>query len=166
MKIVTVGLLVAMLGACTAQVSSGPGPRRGGPPPPPPGEPPPPASQPPPPVVQPQPGPVEERWVELAAPQRNDDNRDFIAIGPDQGRYRRIRLDVTRGSLTLRQVVVEFGNGENQKVRVDRSIVAGGPDSSLVIDLEGRNRVVQRILVYMDPAQARRDRGQYRLFGR
>lgn len=169
-------LLFATLMGCTAQLHTTPA----GPPPPrhsqprhsPPRRPPPPPvepSRPPPPVATPTPPPppappVAERWLELAPPQRNDDTRDFVLVGKDKGQFRQVRFDVRRGSLVLRQVVVEFGNGKQQKVRFDRTVAAGEPP--ITIQLDGGQRNIARILIYNDAAQRRRDRGAYRLFAR
>ena len=148
------GFLSIALFACTAQVSSGPGASRPVPPPPrsEPGLPP------PPPVA-----PSNEGWTELAAPQFNEDFRDFIKPDPTQA-YKKFRLDVTRGRVLVDQVSFEFADGApGQKNKLGRELGAG---ESLVIDLDGRERQIKRIIVYVDPAQARRDRGMYRLYAR
>ena len=160
-------LLILSLGACTGSIQTSPGPS--GPPPagPPPGPPParrPPPQEPPPVVVQPQPPPpAEERWTELAPPQLNKDYRDLVKVGADAGRFRRLRLDVTRGRVRVIQVGIEFLDGSTQKVQLGREIGAG---ESMDINLDGRERGINRIIVFVDPAQGRRDRGVYRLYGR
>lgn len=152
MKILAALLPIALF-ACSAQVSAGSGTTPSSRPPPPRTEP-----------VRPAPAPAtNEGWVELAAPQFNEDFRDFIKPDPTQA-YKKFRLDVTRGRVLVDQVSFEFADGApGQKNKLGRELGAG---ESLVIDLDGRERQIKRIIVYVDPAQARRDRGVYRLYAR
>jgi hypothetical protein len=159
-------LFAILLSACTGTLQTGPSnPNR--PPPPPRGDnrppPPPPRDDRPRPQPQPDPG---ERWTQLAEPQFNEDYRDFIAVGAGAGQFRRLRIDVTRGRVHIVQVGIEFADGakdNTQKVKVGREAGAG---ESLTVDLEGRAREIKRIVVYVDPAQGRRDRGIYRVYAR
>ncbi len=146
-------LLSIALFACTAQVSAGPGGS--------PSRPPPPRTEPGRPVPPPA---TNEGWVELAPPQFNEDFRDFIKPGQDRS-YKRFKLEVTRGRVHVDQVTIEFADvqGDSQKNKIGKELGAG---ESLNIDLEGRERTIHRIIVYVDPAQGRRDRGMYRVFAR
>ncbi|MGE0869887.1 MAG: hypothetical protein AB7P03_15080 [Kofleriaceae bacterium] len=162
-------LLITALVACTgrAVVTSGPSSphthrtTRSEPPPPPPHhhEPPPPPPphdhRPPPP-----PPPPMANWVELAPPQRNDDNRDFIEL-KNRGQYRRLKFEVRRGVLVLKQILVQFDKDERKdiKVRVDQRITAGSPP--IEIDLPGVTRSIGRIVIYTDS----KDRGIYKVYG-
>ncbi|MGE0549048.1 MAG: hypothetical protein AB7O24_18695 [Kofleriaceae bacterium] len=159
-------LLITTLVACTGRAvvtSGGPPPRththRHSEPPPPP---PPHSHQPPPPPHehQPPPPPPSAAWVELAPPQRNDDNRDFIEL-KNRGQYRRLKFEVKRGVLVLKQILVQFDKDERNdvKVRVDQRINAGSPP--IEIDLPGVTRSIGRIVIYTDS----KDRGIYTVYG-
>lgn len=160
MKVLSSMLILSSLGGCTAQLQSGPPPRN-----PPPAHrvepaPPPHRHDAPPPVAP----PVAERWMELAEPQRNDDFRDFIKVGPEAGQFNRVRISVTRGTVWFEQVAIEYvdrDRGKNQITKIGRRMNAG---ETMLIDLEGGNRQLARLIIYMDPAQSRRDRGAYRIF--
>jgi hypothetical protein len=101
-------------------------------------------------------------WVTLTAPLANFNNREFIRIGRDQGRFERLRLDVEAGRVYVRQVLINFADGTSQKLLLNRFLRAG---EHIQIDVPGRARAINRLVVYTDPARSRRTRGEYRISG-
>jgi hypothetical protein len=101
-------------------------------------------------------------WVTLTAPLANFHKREYIPVGRHQGRFERLRLDVGAGRVFVRQVVINFANGTSQKLLVRRLVWAG---DHIDIDLPGRARAINGVVVYTDPARGRRSRGEYRISG-
>ena len=101
-------------------------------------------------------------WVTLTAPLANYNNREFIKIGARQGRFERLRLDVPAGRVFVRQVLINFSDGTSQKLLLDRFLRAG---EHIDIDIPGRARAINGMVVYTDPARGRRSRGEYQISG-
>ena len=101
-------------------------------------------------------------WVTLTAPLANYNNREFIRIGRHQGRFERLRLDVGAGRVFVRQVLINFTDGTSQKILLGRFLRAG---EHIDIDVPGRARAINGLVVYTDPARGRRSRGEYRISG-
>ena len=78
-----------------------------------------------------------ERWVESAA------DRDVIAVGASQGRFKQLMFGVEHSGLVLFDVVVTFGNGE-KFAPVTRLVFDEGT-ATRVIDLPGKTRVIKSV---------------------
>ena len=83
----------------------------------------------------------QPRWISLgtAGPGKTG-----IAVGDELGRFQSLRLDVD-GWMRIRQVVVLFEDGTQQKVRMSGSM--SRKSAPLVIDLSGSKRIA-RVIVY------------------
>jgi hypothetical protein len=97
------------------------------------------------------------QWVTLVAPVPTVRDRQFITIGPEQGRFDRVRLDMVRGDAFIQQIAVEYMNGRTQVVPINRRV--DRRDGSVVIPLDGSERAIKRVIVYTDD----RSRGAYTL---
>jgi hypothetical protein len=78
-----------------------------------------------------------ERWVDGAH------DRDVIAVGAREGRYRRIRIVVERSPLEMYDVVVTFGDGTPFSPQTRH--VFNANTRSHVIDLPGGARVIRSV---------------------
>lgn len=91
-----------------------------------------------------------------AAPRRRDNwlylgrarvdgrfDRDTIRIGRREGRFRAIRLRVTGNDLRLYDLVVRYGNGVPDRLRVRDFIRQGG--TTRAIDLRANRRVIRSV---------------------
>jgi hypothetical protein len=101
---------------------------------------------------------VANQWVTLDTAIPNNTNRHIIKVYGNQGRLERVRLSIDSGRVLVRQIAVEFTDGTWQKMRVDRFLRAG---EATELDLPGRFRAVQRVIVYTDPARGWRSRGSF-----
>lgn len=91
--------------------------------------------------------------------------RDTITVTAREGRFDAIRLHVEGNSIHIRELVVQFGNGDKQGVDVRETIREGG--STRVIDLERDDRVIQAIvLVYKTEGARREGRATVKVQGR
>jgi hypothetical protein len=78
-----------------------------------------------------------ERWVDGGR------DRDVIAVGAREGRYRRIMIVVESSALEMHDVVVHFGDGTAFSPRT-RHVFAANTRSH-VIDLPGTERVISNV---------------------
>lgn len=98
------------------------------------------------------------RWLTLSAGIPNNEYRHIINLDPGVGRLEKIRVSVDTGRVFVRQIAVIFADGTNRKFRVDQRLRAG---EVAVVDLPGRARAVERVIVYTDPARRWRGTGSY-----
>ena len=75
-----------------------------------------------------------------------NDGRTFIKVGSQQGRFSTLQISAARGRTFIKQVYVEFDNGQGQVIRnLDRTLVG---NQTLTLDLDGNRRSIARIVVY------------------
>jgi hypothetical protein len=86
------------------------------------------------------------QWQPLVGPIANQNDRQFINLGADAGRFSALRMDVLSGRVFVKQIGVELMNGQTTGIQVNRWMSARD-DSSRVIDL-GDRRAVRRVVVY------------------
>jgi hypothetical protein len=94
------------------------------------------------------------RWTSLGT-ATTQAQREFVPRG---GRLNKLRVEATRGAPAIVSMTIEFSDGSTQAVNLDMRLERGAGE---VIDLNGRNRKVHRVIVYPDP----RTRGAYALYG-
>jgi len=97
------------------------------------------------------------RWVMLARANDARSERQFIHVD-GAGRYRKLRIEGVRGEPVIAKIGIEFSDGTNQVVDYRESLPAGAGE---VIDLNGGDRRISRIMVYTDP----HSRGSYAVYG-
>jgi len=95
-------------------------------------------------------------WTRLVRANAASGRREFL-IGT-QNRYRTFRLESLSGEPMIGKIAINFADGGTQVVQVNAAMPAGQGE---VIDLQGRERRVGRIIVYADP----RSRGAYAIYG-
>lgn len=94
---------------------------------------------------------------------RNVD-RDEIRVGAREGTLTRIKLRVRDSGVHFRDLDVHFANGDVQDVAIRRRIPAGG--ETRVIDLEGQDRVIEKVVLWYNTRAGRRQRATVELWGR
>lgn len=105
------------------------------------------------------------RWERLG--EANVDGRadhDTIRVGRSDGRFAAIRFKAERGPIEFDRVVVHYGNGERQELRVPHKLRAG--DETRVIDLPGNKRVIERVEIWYEKARPNSEKPRLILFGR
>jgi hypothetical protein len=96
------------------------------------------------------------RWTTLARANSASGRREFW-VGQGN-RYHTFRLEGLRGNPMISKIAINFANGQTQVVQLNASLAGGAGE---VIDLQGNDRKVLRIVVYAEP----RSRGTYAIFG-
>lgn len=87
------------------------------------------------------------QWVTLSGSVPTTEFKHSITVTPGAGRFDKVRVNIDSGRVLVRQVVVIFADNTTQKLRVDRWMRAGQVTE---LDLPGRFRAVNRIIVYTD----------------
>lgn len=104
------------------------------------------------------------RWVYLGeANVDGNADHDKIKIGRDDGRFRAIQIRVERAPIEFQHVVVHYGNGADEEIAVKNRINAGG--RTRVIDLRGRDRVIESVELWYARARYDSAKPKLRLFG-
>lgn len=109
--------------------------------------------------------PAQNRdWVQLASNRVDRQrDRDVIELDRRDGRFDAIRLRVRGNDVRIRQVRVRYGNGQTERLDVNRRIGEG--DSSGVLELRGRQgRYIDRIVLIYD-TQGRGRRAEVEVWG-
>lgn len=70
-------------------------------------------------------------------------DRDTIAVGKREGRFKAIKLTVSGNAIEMRDLKVIYGNGESDDLPVRSNIAAGG--ETRWIDLRGDKRFISQI---------------------
>ena len=74
------------------------------------------------------------------------DGRTFITVGSQAGRFETLTINAAGGRTFIKQVYVQFDNGQEQVVRnLDRTLAG---NANLTLDLDGNRRAIRRIVVY------------------
>ena len=108
-------------------------------------------------------GPVRQ-WVLLGQRAVNDRaDHDVIGVTAARGDFKSIKLTVQRAAVDFHRVVVHYGNGTKQEIELRNTIPAGGESRS--IDLNGSERVINRVEFWYDAKTIRGRRAVVRLFG-
>ena len=108
--------------------------------------------------------PTHLKWVKLGERTVNHTvDRDEIVVSAKKGVFRKIKLKVKRRKVTFRDVKVHFANGDVQDVTLRREIPAGG--ETRAIDLEGKNRVIKKVVFWYNTTSVRGKRAKVQLLG-
>jgi hypothetical protein len=99
------------------------------------------------PIWRGEPRPVVYRPVMLGSDLHfAGDGRTFLTVGDQMGRFGTLQIKAARGRTFIKQVYVQFENGQEQVIRnINRTL--DGHDS-LSLDLDGNRRGIKRIVVY------------------
>ena len=91
------------------------------------------------------PKPPVYRPVTLASDMRlGTSGRASIAVGSQAGKFDTLQLTASAGKTFIKQVIVQFNNGQNQVVGLGKTL--DGNDA-LTIDLAGNHREIRKIVV-------------------
>jgi hypothetical protein len=104
------------------------------------------------------------RWVYLGeANVDGNADHDRIKIGRDDGRFRAIQIHVERAPIEFQRVVVHYGNGVDEEIAIRNRIRPGG--KTRVIDLRGRDRVIDSVEFWYARARYDSAKPKLRLYG-
>lgn len=114
-------------------------------------------------IGAPVPAPLRD-WVLLGERIVTDRlDHDAIVVTAARGDFRAIKITVNRAAVDFHRVVVHYRNGGKQEIELRSTIPAG--DESRVIDLNGAERIINRVEFWYDARTIRGRRAVIRLFG-
>ena len=90
-------------------------------------------------------------------------DRDVIRVGATDGRFSKLKIQVTGGALNMHKMIVEYGNGTKDNIPLKENFKNNG---SRIIDLDGNKRVIKDITFFYDTKNRSRKRATVHVFGR
>jgi hypothetical protein len=83
-------------------------------------------------------------WKTLEASGSLTRGRDAIDVSAT-ARFSKLKLEAARGSLYINKIVITFGNGQKQTVKVGKTLTARS--GATLIDVDGRTRNIDKVMV-------------------
>jgi len=107
-----------------------------------------------------------DRWEKLGELRVSDRaERDTLHVGAREGRFEAVQLQVKGRAVQFHDLEIHFENGDVQDVSL-RSVIRAG-NRSRVIDLDGGERAIDKMVFVYDAQTRRRHRGaRVEVFGR
>lgn len=90
--------------------------------------------------------------------------KDTIRVGPQDGKFRKIKLKVKKNGIHLIDLKIHYANGEVQDVAI-RSLIRPGGETR-VIDLEGNKRIISKITMRYQSLNKKKGKSTVRVFGK
>ena len=104
-------------------------------------------------------------WELLGAKKINKSHdRDVITVTAAEGTFNALRFKVKYRPVTIYDMKVYYGNGSVEDVKVRYHVAAGG--ESRIINLRGRDRIIQKVVFRYETKPIHGRRAEIRLFGR
>lgn len=104
-------------------------------------------------------------WEKLGSKKVNYSlDKDVIRVGAHEGTFKKLKLVVTNGSLNMHKMVVHYGNGTSEEIKLRHNF--NRRSDSRVIDLNGRNRIIKKITFLYDTKNRSRRRATLQVFGK
>ena len=91
-------------------------------------------------------------------------DRDEIFITGREGSFSKVKLMVKRSGITMHRMIVHFANGSQQKIELRQNISAGS--ATRTIDINGRRRVIKKVVFVYDTKNFRSRKAVVELWGR
>ncbi len=91
-------------------------------------------------------------------------DRDEIKVTHSEGVFSALQIRVRRAGIDMLKAVVHFGDGSTQEIEMRETLRQGSV--SRVIDLEGNNRVIKKVVFWYDTKNYRRHRAIVELWGK
>jgi hypothetical protein len=108
---------------------------------------------------------IGSNWEKLGSKKVNYRlDKDVIRVGKHEGTFRKLKVVVTKGGLNMHRMVVHYGNGSKEEIKLKHNF--SRRSDSRVIDLNGRNRIIQKITFLYDTKNISRRRATVHVFGR
>jgi hypothetical protein len=104
-------------------------------------------------------------WEKLGSKKVNFRlDRDVIQVGAKDGRFSKLKIEVTGGSLNMKKMVVEYRNGDKENIQLKNSF--GKKSGSRVIDLKGNKRIIKDITFVYDSVNRPGHKATIHVFGK
>ncbi len=108
---------------------------------------------------------IANDWVRLGSKKVDFKlDRDIMQVGIADGRFAKLKLVVSGGSLNMHKMVVLYGNGSKEEIEVRHNF--NGLSTTRVIDLNGNKRIIKKIMFIYDTKNASKRKAKVHVFGR
>ncbi len=91
-------------------------------------------------------------------------DRDEIFVTAREGRFNAVRLKIIVAPLNMHRCVIHFANGTKQEVVLKKRFGPG--QSTRIIDIKGRRRVIKKVVFWYDTKGLPRGKARVELWGR
>jgi len=108
---------------------------------------------------------LPQNWERLGSRKVNFRvDRDTMVVGAHEGAFTKLKVEVRGGAINMRQMVVNYRNGQSQNIALKHNFARGG--GSRIIDLPGNKRIIKSIVFVYDTKNRSRSRATVTVFGR
>ncbi len=108
---------------------------------------------------------VPVRWEHLGSRKINHTlDRDVIYVTGAEGSFNALKIKVISEPIALYDIKVHYRNGGVEDIKTRINLPAGG--ESRVIDLRGKNRVIEKVVFRYETKGSQGKRAKVLLFGR
>jgi hypothetical protein len=107
----------------------------------------------------------KSEWLKLGSRKVNYAlDQDVINVGLRDGKFKRLKLQVTGGSLNMHKMIVHYGNGTRESIALKYNFTRRA--ASRTIDLKGNQRIIRKIVFVYDSKNRSRQRATMHVFGK
>ena len=104
-------------------------------------------------------------WVKLGSKKVNfKADKDVINVGANDGKFTKLKVEVTEGKLNMNKMVVHYGNDNKEEIELRHNFAKGS--GSRVIDLKGEKRIIKKIVFWYDTKNNSIKRATVNVFGK
>ena len=108
---------------------------------------------------------IASKWEKLGS--RSVDfkiDRDVIQIGAKEGKFSKLKLNVTGGSLNMQKMKIEYYSGQIEVVNLKHKFTR--KSSSTTIDIDGRKRRIKNIVFWYATSNRSKRKAKVTVFGK
>ncbi|MEM7161805.1 MAG: hypothetical protein AAF487_05120 [Bacteroidota bacterium] len=91
-------------------------------------------------------------------------DKDVIIVGADEGRYKKLKIAVSGGSLNMHRMTVHYANGSKENIALKHNFKPA--TASRIIDLKGNSRVIKKITFIYDSKNRQARKAKIHVFGK
>lgn len=105
------------------------------------------------------------RWAKLGSSKVDFKlDKDVILLGPREGRFSKLKLDVSGGNLNMHRMKIEYLNGQSEIYDLAHKFTNRA--STHIIDIDGRRRVIKKITFWHNTKKRCRNKAKITVFGK
>ncbi len=108
---------------------------------------------------------IDKDWKRIGSKKVNFKiDKDVIYVGAKDGRFNKLKLVVSGGSINMHKMMVRYANGNTEEVQLRHKF--SKLSSSRVIDLKGKNRFIKQIYFIYDTKNVSRRKAKIHVYGK
>lgn len=91
-------------------------------------------------------------------------DRDVLRVGAHEGRFSKLKLAVTGGSLNMHKMKIEYMNGQVEQITLKHNFTKRS--TSRTIDIDGQKRIIKQITFWYDTKNRSKKKATLTVFGK